>query len=377
MAYPHSLAHQRALIAGAWVALDRGDLDVAAFRIGEAAALARARNDQAALAECHEVEARLAPEAPARLERLGDAREVWYAVRSPIGLARVELAMAAAGAPGARDLLRTARARAQVAGARSLAAAATSALHDLERAARPSLSIETLGRFRVVRRSGAVAPSEWQSRKARDLLKVLVARRGRPVTRDELVELLWGEEADPERSSARLSVALSTLRSVLDPEKSAPADRYVASDRTSVRLELDHVSVDVEQFMEVARSALAGSGSGGSSGERLREADVLYGGDFLPDDSFADWAAPLRDETRRLHAEVLRALAASAAGRNDEAAARCLLRLLEHDPYDEAAHLGVVVSLERLRRHGEARRAYRAYCTRMEEIDVEPAGFPT
>ena len=376
MAYPHSLAHQRALIAGAWVAVERGDHDAAAFRIGEAAERARERNDQAALAECHEVEASLATETPARLERLEAARELWYAVGSPIGLARVEVALAAAGAPGAGDLLRTARARAQVSGARSLALAATSALNDLDRAARADLSIDTLGRFRVVRRSGPIAPTEWQSRKARDLLKVLVARRGRPVTRDELVQLLWGDEADPERSSSRLSVALSTLRSVLDPEKSFAADHFVASDRTSLHLDLDHVSVDVEQFTDVARGAFVVSASGSGGDERLREADVLYGGDFLPDDPFADWAVPLRDETRRLHAEVLRALAASAAPRNDEAAARCLLRLLEHDPYDEAAHLDLVASLERLRRHGEARRAYRTYCTRMEEIDIEPAGFP-
>ena len=64
---------------------------------------------------------------------------------------------------------------------------------------------------------------EWQSRKARDLLKMLIARRGRSVARQVLMDGLWPDE-DPERLGNRLSVALATVRSVLDPEKRHPAD---------------------------------------------------------------------------------------------------------------------------------------------------------
>ena len=56
----------------------------------------------------------------------------------------------------------------------------------------------------------------WQSRKARDLLKLLVARRGHPMTREAAAEAMWPGE-DPEPLGNRLSVALSTIRKVLDP----------------------------------------------------------------------------------------------------------------------------------------------------------------
>ena len=51
--------------------------------------------------------------------------------------------------------------------------------------------------------TGAPVPrSAWRSRKARDLLKMLVARHGRPVSRDALIEALWPEE-DPARCANR------------------------------------------------------------------------------------------------------------------------------------------------------------------------------
>jgi hypothetical protein len=52
------------------------------------------------------------------------------------------------------------------------------------------------------------------------------------------------------------------------------------------------------------------------------------------------------------------------------------LRILERDPFDEGAHLGLVAALVAAGRHGEARRRYGFYATKMEEISVEAAPFP-
>ena len=76
---------------------------------------------------------------------------------------------------------------------------------------RDPVRIQALGGFRVLRAGEPVPVEDWQSRKARELLKVLVARRGRAVPREALMEALWPDE-DPARLSNRLSVALSTVR---------------------------------------------------------------------------------------------------------------------------------------------------------------------
>ncbi|WP_163566661.1 hypothetical protein [Fodinicola feengrottensis] len=52
------------------------------------------------------------------------------------------------------------------------------------------------------------------------------------------------------------------------------------------------------------------------------------------------------------------------------------LRILERDQYDEQAHLGLVGVLKISGRHGEARRRYRFYLDRMDEIAIPPMPFP-
>ena len=85
----------------------------------------------------------------------------------------------------------------------------------------------------------------------------------------------------------------------------------------------------------------------------------------------------LRELARHTFVEAADALATIAEERGDPAeAVRHRLRILDVDPYDEAAHLGMIRSLSAQRRHGEARRAYRTYCMRLAELDLDPAPFP-
>ena len=218
---------------------------------------------------------------------------------------------------------------------------------------------------------------DWGSRKARDLLKLLVARRGAPVVRDEAATLLWPDE--PDRSARRLSVLLSTIRSTLDPRKSWPPDHYVAADHDTVWLVREHVDVDVELFLRETAEArqLLGAGEEAKAEALLTQATARYLGEFCADDPYADWTAGLRELARHTFVEAAASLAAIADEHGDPAeAVRHRLRILDVDPYDEAAHLGLIRSLSAQRRHGESRRAYRSYCARLADLDVDPAPFP-
>jgi DNA-binding SARP family transcriptional activator len=230
----------------------------------------------------------------------------------------------------------------------------------------------------VLRNGSAVPPAAWQSRKARDLLKFLIARRGRATPRELLAEALWPGD-DPDRLGNRLSVALSTLRSVLDPERQFGQDTFVRTDRESVLLDLDTVLVDVEVLLREAPEALVlrATGRSDEARERLEYVASLYTGDFLEEDPYSDWAVSLREEGRATYVAVARALAEDAAVAGDtDAAASHFLRILGQDGYDESAHLGLVRALDAGGRRGEARRAYRAYVGRMEEVGATPSAFP-
>jgi hypothetical protein len=140
---------------------------------------------------------------------------------------------------------------------------------------RLGVAVTCLGAFRVFRDGTLVPLTAWQSKKARTLLKTLIARRGRTTPRAFLMEALWPDD-DPDKLSNRFSVALATVRSVLDLQRQGRTDE--------------------------AESA-------------LREAQAGYGGEFLSEDLYDDWASPLRDQARNTYVAVARALAEIAASR--------------------------------------------------------------
>ena len=149
------------------------------------------------------------------------------------------------------------------------------------------------------------------------------------MTRDELIEVLWPDGGDIDRLGARLSVQLSAVRRILRGG--------VIADRSSIRLDLDHVDVDIERWFAQTDDAAIVAG---------------YDGEFLPDDRYEDWSAPLRDEIRARFGVAARRLA-EVSDAND--AIELWRRVLTQDPYDEGAHRSLVATLRAEGRLGEAR----------------------
>jgi DNA-binding SARP family transcriptional activator/tetratricopeptide (TPR) repeat protein len=367
--YGAGMGQVGAQLAVGHVALAAGDTEAAAQAAAAAGAAARARRERAGLAEALELEGGAATSERARIGALEQAIAVWRDLRNPLGEARAQLSLAQV--TGDAELAAAAEARLRELGARPQATRA-------DPAPATAIAIEALGGFRVLRDGSAVPRSEWRSRKARDLLKMLVARHGRPVPRDALIEALWPGE-DPLRCANRLSVALSTLRGVLDPQRRFGADHFVASSGGAVALDRDHVAVDLEAFLQDAVDGLAlrEEGRAADAHDRLLAAEAAYAGDLLEEDLYEDWAVGPREDARDVYVRVARCLAADAREAGDhDGAVRFLLRVLERDAYDEEAHLALVAAYSDAGRHGEARRAFRAYRARMDEIGVEPASFP-
>jgi DNA-binding SARP family transcriptional activator len=223
----------------------------------------------------------------------------------------------------------------------------------------------------------AVTNAEWGSRKARDLFKILITRPGQHVPREQLEELLWPAE-DPDRVARRLSVAISTIRSALDPGHASPATRFVAADRSAVWIDRTQVAIDVDTFLADAARGLELVRIGSPEAMApLRTAEAAHRGEFLVEDAFEEWSAALREECRQAYISVGHALATLATSDGDAAAAaRYLRRVLQYDEFDERAHLGLVAALAGSGHPADARRAYGRYLARMEELGVEAAAFP-
>jgi DNA-binding SARP family transcriptional activator len=232
------------------------------------------------------------------------------------------------------------------------------------------VSIQALGVFQVIRDGVPIPSTAWRSKKARDLLKILVAHR-RSTSRDQLMELLW-PTTGPAVAANRLSVLLSTVRDVLQPQPGG--EKPLITTGGAVSLNRSQVSVDVENFLAQAIAALnADRANEPDATSQLEAAVTAHTGDFLEDDPHQEWASALAEETRATHIALLRALTVRLRGAGDtDTVVRYALRLLEQDPYDEETHLTLVKTLLDAGRLGQARHNYNNYVRRIEEISVQP-----
>jgi DNA-binding SARP family transcriptional activator/Tfp pilus assembly protein PilF len=366
-----------ALLAAGWTALRAGDRPAARRRALAAAGAAGRHRDRPGLAEALELRAAAATGSDEARQALAEALAIWRDTAAGLDSDRVIAALGAlAGACDEQKLdARLAADRLRSAGVVVLAPPAR---HDDDAPA--DVEIRALGRFAVLL-GGVPAPGlAWQSRKARDLLRILVARRGRPVPRDELTAVLWRCDAgDGDRVSHRLSVALSTVRGVLDPRRVAPADHVLAADQATIRLNLDHVAVDVETFLGTAQHGLrlAARGDDVPAHAALAEAERLFTGEVYADEPYDDWARPLREEVHATYLHVVRVLVGLArrSGGYDDAV-RYLLRILAIDQYDERSHRDLVTVLIDAGRYGEAWRCHARYVEAMRDIGVVAEPVP-
>ena len=195
----------------------------------EAESAARSRHDRAGLADAIALAAVSAEDQRVTARRLAEAGAIWREVGNALGEAKVDLVRASIDrGPGSAALRHKAERDLEMLGVRAhqTGNVAAGLLAFLSPRDRVAVRVQSLGGFSVMRDGELVKVSEWQSKRARELLKLLIARRGRPATRGYLMETLWPDD-DPDRVANRLSVALTTVRGVLDPQRHFPPDHFV------------------------------------------------------------------------------------------------------------------------------------------------------
>ncbi len=359
------------LVALGWVALARGDRAEAARLAAESVESARHIQAFDLLAEALELSAECAGDSVEATAALGEARDIWRSGGAAPAAARIEVLLG--GIAGADATLR-AQGRDAARRLRRLGIGQVNGRAVTSQWNTRTVGIRVLGGFTVDVDGAAVPLTAWRSRQARTLVKILAARRGRPVTRSHVCELLWPDD-DPAKTSHRLSVLLTTVRGVLDPEKGWPPEWYIASDQTGIWLDLKHAYVDADDLIRDAEHAatLIAEGADDQAEATLAEVDARYTGDAFEDDPYEEWADGLREEARAAWMTSVRQLvsARNRAGRASESPG-LLVRLLAADPYDEQSHRLLVRGLTRARRHGEARRAFERWTAAMRAIDAPP-----
>jgi len=212
-----------------------------------------------------------------------------------------------------------------------------------------TVRMELLGGFDVTVSGSLVPARAWTRKQAATLVKLLALRPERRLHREQVLDLVWPDDA-MDTASAKLHKAAHYARKVTGH----PATIVLGGDMVQLFPDTD-VSVDAIEFEQTAAEAVAGADAA-----RAAEAARLYRGDLLPDDIYEDWAAAPRDRLRHLYVGVLTLL-------------ERWQDVVTVDPGDERAHLELMRQFVAAGdRYGALRQYDRLDRTLRTELGVQP-----
>jgi predicted ATPase/DNA-binding SARP family transcriptional activator len=226
------------------------------------------------------------------------------------------------------------------------------------------LEFRLLGRLEATADGVALAPG---SGKQRALLAFLLLQRNRAVSRETLIDALWGD-APPATAAHALDVYVSRLR------KALPSEGLLETRRGAFVLNVPDEAVDIARFDRLLAEARAAT----EAARRLAaldEALALWRGQALADvlaEPFAHSESE-RPEEERLVASEERFEALLALGRHDEAIG-ALQSFTTMHPLRERPRRQLMLALYRAGRQSEALAAYRDTRAMLrDELGLEPS----
>jgi len=189
-----------------------------------------------------------------------------------------------------------------------------------------------------------------------DVLTYLLLNVAQPIRRDKLVGDVFPEHG-PERARARLSDHLWLIKSSLPGFN-------MDSTLDEIHVETNNIWIDYQEFTRLTAK---------SDKTSLSRAVKLYEGDLVPA-IYSDWILLFRERYRNLYLKSLRTLAQRFyEDQQYLQAGEILERLVEEEPFDEAAVRQLMRTHVQLGRRGLAISAYERYrllC--MEQLHVQP-----
>lgn len=226
------------------------------------------------------------------------------------------------------------------------------------------MQFQLLGPLQVV---GDRAPLSLGQPKQRALLACLLLRRGRFVSRDELIEVLWGQRP-PKSAVSSLHVYIHGLRRLLGADRIQSRGMAYCVQLEPGELDLEHF----EELVEQSRNALDRREADRAVGA-LESALGLWRGRALgglPPELLADERAHLGE----LHLSALELLIEARLARGDhQQVIAQVSRLIAEHPFRERLREHQILALYRAGRQTDALEAYRrARNTLVEEIGIEP-----
>ncbi len=196
--------------------------------------------------------------------------------------------------------------------------------------------VRCFGRFDVEGREEGGGPVKWRTAKTEELMAYLIHHRGDPVSRDLILDSLWGD-VDMHRASAQLNTTVYYLRQNLS---AVGLKEIVKNSRGYYRIQVEPLDCDYDEFRQMVSVGIPAHG--GVTKELDDKLAKLYRTGYLSGHDY-----PWAEETRtRLESEYVKLLLQIHDRYLEErafsAAALVLKRILELQPFNEEIHARLI-----------------------------------
>ncbi len=235
------------------------------------------------------------------------------------------------------------------------------------------ITVELLGRLRVRAGRRTLGPRELGGAKVRRVFIALLLQRGAPVSKEQLISLVWEGSPSP-GAKATLESYVCVLRKTLQPFHETRSS-LIMTVADGYAMDMSRVDLDLARYEALLSAALRTDVAALKALPMLERAMTLAGAPLLPDELDCEWL----DEARRLHHHgVQKAMIAAANKVAGLAPARAELwaRLaLKSNPLDESAWHALLRSMETSGQHADGLAAYH-HCRRLFAAELGCAPGP-
>lgn len=230
----------------------------------------------------------------------------------------------------------------------------------------PELVVNALGSEEVRLNGEAITISDWQTRTARDLFFLLLARP-EGMTKEAIGLEIW-PDADPGQLKTRFKNAIYRVRRALGQDVIQYGDDHLYTFNWA----MDY-KYDVQAF-ETTLDLAAAETNPERRASLYRSALATYGGDYLPDVD-QEWVVPLRENLYQLYISAMLSLAQHHLENQEfRSVLQWSNQLLEEDPCHEEAHRVAMRAYAGLgNRSGIARQFQICRDALWEQVQVPPS----
>ena len=227
------------------------------------------------------------------------------------------------------------------------------------------LHIKMLGSFSIQCASQKITDNDNRSRKVWLLLAYMIYCRKRPITTEELSNLLWSESEGSSNPANALKTTLHRVRTSLDQLYDGAGHQLIVRRQGSYAWNPDvSVTFDADDFDRLCKAGSAAEEEETRLSCWLNALD-LYEGDFLPKLSNIPWVVPISSYFHHLYVQtVLGCLPLLVQREQWESVCTICRKAVDLEPYNEQLYRYLMRSLQELGQQQESVKVYEAMSER-------------